>query len=950
MPPKKGPSLLDALDQSFMSSEGVNPSPDYSPSYPNLHDNLGFTQGSSKSERELQAYRAAQRIQELNILEAESGAELLNSLASGSKASSQPFRLNYDQETPLRTIDVGGPDQEQRLADFVTKSIENTGSNLTVKEAMKKLGLSNSRDLLPGLEVRLLNHQAIGVAWMLERERGPDKGGILADDMGLGKTVQMIATMAANMPAYDDECRTTLIVVPAALLQQWKDEIDTKTNGLFDVHIHHGKDKLKKLSQIRDKDVVVVSYQTLCQDFNVPKGTSPEDEVDWIQQYGGLLSKAKFYRVVADEAQFIRNRSTRSSISLALVKSKLRWMLTGTPVTNTLADIYGLLRFGRFRPWNDWVSFNEHVAKIQSEDALLAGDRAQAILKPILLRRTKYTKLEGKPLLELPAKHIEIVRLKFTPEERQVYDMFEKQTKIQLNKFMRNGTLVKNHTFILVLILRLRQVCCHPYLVLSLGDEYEDPTMVMATASDKELSRAKKIMGIQWALNIKKKFLLRKAAMEMLAFEDESDDPETTCANCSDLFLNDNGRVLPCGHEICFDCTLDLSNAAVAHDGIFGQGTEKENLAAEKEYEAAVAKGHRPCPTCKKMTDLKDHAFKSSAFEPTEDELDEYMRTKRREKNNRHTRRSPTPVKVIKDLSDFSESDSDSDDDLPDVADMFASKLKNNKAMAKGKGSNNVDMDSNMSTTTRKVSGKRKIIEDSDSDTEVKGSISQGKRFRGSSPDSGGQDEKGKARANSGPSEAVMSTWKRGDDDMEPSTKMLALMQFLKEWEASGDKTICYSQWTSMLDLLETLFSRHGIRSLRFDGKMDKTARDATLAQFKQFGGPKVILISTKCGSVGLNLVSANRIVNMDLSWNYAAEAQAYDRCHRIGQEKEVYVKRLVVEDTIEDRMLRLQDVKTGLAEAALGEGTGTNLHKLSVRDIKYLFGMNKDPNASQDS
>lgn len=63
-------------------------------------------------------------------------------------------------------------------------------------------------------------------------------------------------------------------------------------------------------------------------------------------------------------------------------------------------------------------------------------------------------------------------------------------------------------------------------------------------------------------------------------------------------------------------------------------------------------------------------------------------------------------------------------------------------------------------------------------------------------------------------------------------------------------------------------------------------------------GGP----ISTKCGGVGLNLVSANRVVNMDLSWNYAAESQAYDRVHRLGQEKEVFVKRLVVNNTIEER------------------------------------------------
>ncbi|KAF8128525.1 P-loop containing nucleoside triphosphate hydrolase protein, partial [Mycena galopus ATCC 62051] len=149
------------------------------------------------------------------------------------------------------------------------------------------------------------------------------------------------------------------------------------------------------------------------------------------------------------------------------------------------------------------------------------------------------------------------------------------------------------------------------------------------------------------------------------------------------------------------------------------------------------------------------------------------------------------------------------------------------------------------------------------------------------------------------PSDAVISNWGRGDDDLEPSTKMLAMMDLLKEWDASGDKTIVYSQWTSMLDLIEILLSRHGMRSLRFDGTMDRPQRDAVLATFKRAGGPKVILISTKCGSVGqLNLVSANRIIN----WNAASETQAYDRAHRIGQDKNVWVKRLVVENTIEER------------------------------------------------
>ena len=73
--------------------------------------------------------------------------------------------------------------------------------------------------------------------------------------MGLGKTVQMIATMVINQPGPDERNRSTLIIVPAALLEQWKDELETKTNGMFDVHIQHGKDKIKDPELLEEKDV-----------------------------------------------------------------------------------------------------------------------------------------------------------------------------------------------------------------------------------------------------------------------------------------------------------------------------------------------------------------------------------------------------------------------------------------------------------------------------------------------------------------------------------------------------------------------------------------------------------------------------------------------------------------------------------------------------------------------
>ncbi|EEB94412.1 hypothetical protein MPER_06777 [Moniliophthora perniciosa FA553] len=175
--------------------------------------------------------------------------------------------------------------------------------------------------------------------------------------------------------------------------------------------------------------------------------------------------------------------------------------------------------------------------------------------------------------------------------------------------------------------------------------------------------------------------------------------------------------------------------------------------------------------------------------------------------------------------------------------------------------------------------------------------------------------------------EALFQIWAKGDDDLEPSTKMLKLIDYISKWETIGDKTICYSQWTSMLDLIEKLFSRYGIRSVRFDGKMDRTSREQALSTFKSPTGPKVILISTKCGGVGLNLVAANRVINMDVSWNFAAESQAYDRAHRIGQEKNVYIKRLVVANTIEERMLSTSgSPKLVSRKLPWAEGTGNKI------------------------
>ncbi|RDX49056.1 hypothetical protein OH76DRAFT_1483538 [Lentinus brumalis] len=839
------------------------------------------------------------------------------------------FGLNYDDEGAVRSIDRGGEDQQLKLAEFVSQGIDNAAHGLTIERAMEKLGLRDAKDLIPGMEVRLLPHQLIGVAWMVEQERKTQhKGGILADDMGLGKTVQMIATMVMNQPSAKDEHRATLVVVPAALLLQWKEELETKTNDIFDVHIQHGKDKIKNPDVLAEKDVVITTYHTLNQDFNIPKDLESGDELEHIKDNGGPMSQTQWYRVILDEAQFVRNRSTRCSKAVAMLRSKYRWCLTGTPITNTLADIYGYLRFGRFRPWNDWTDFNEHIAREQLRDAQRAGERARAVLAPLLLRRTKDAKLDnGEPILQLPPKHVELVEVEFSKDERDIYDQFEKRAQIQINRFIRNNTLLKNAQYILVLILRLRQVCTHPYLVLSETLGFADPTLLLAaSADDKEIVRATKAMGAQWVARIKKSFLERAKAIE-LADDDEIDAVQPMCPKCDDMIFEENGRILGCGHEICDECLTALATDAVEHDGIFGNNDEQTNLRIEKEFEAAVAKGLRPCPKCKKMQDLRPNSvFKASAFMPSEAEIRAACRAAKDRARSPPAKRRK--LEII-DLSDSSESDSDSDDGMPDL-----SKLLKSSPMGAKKG-------------TKKA---KPADSDSDSDSDSYAPRKNDKRGKGKAK----MDEDDEEAPPPPPDPNQYNVWMEGGNNVESSAKMTQMIAYLKEWECTGDKTIVFSQWTSMLDLCEQVFARNGIRSLRYDGSMSREAREYCLKEFRRPGGPKVVLVSIKCGGVGLNLVSANRVINLDLSWNYATESQAYDRVHRLGQEKEVYVKRLVVRNTIEERMLKLQDTKLSLSDAALGEGTmGKKLDRLSVKQIRDLFGMNRitenaNANASQ--
>jgi superfamily II DNA or RNA helicase len=150
------------------------------------------------------------------------------------------------------------------------------------------------------------------------------------------------------------------------------------------------------------------------------------------------------------------------------------------------------------------------------------------------------------------------------------------------------------------------------------------------------------------------------------------------------------------------------------------------------------------------------------------------------------------------------------------------------------------------------------------------------------------------------------------------SSKIDRLLETLEETVADGHKALVFSQWTSLLDRVEPHLTEAGIPFTRLDGST--VDRAAVVRTFQDAGGPPVMLVSLKAGGTGLNLTAADHVFLLDPWWNPAVEDQAADRAHRIGQERPVIVYRMVAKDSVEERILALQEKKRMLSDVALGE------------------------------
>ncbi len=173
------------------------------------------------------------------------------------------------------------------------------------------------------------------------------------------------------------------------------------------------------------------------------------------------------------------------------------------------------------------------------------------------------------------------------------------------------------------------------------------------------------------------------------------------------------------------------------------------------------------------------------------------------------------------------------------------------------------------------------------------------------------------------------------EDSDVGSSKLDKLEELLVDLVSEGHKALVFSQWTSLLDRVQPRLDALDIPWIRLDGSTRD--RQALIDKFQDPDGPPVFLLSLKAGGTGLNLTAADYVIHLDPWWNPAVQQQATDRAHRIGQTRPVVSCRLIAQDSVEERILELQDAKKALADAALGESAGL-LKSLSIDELRALF------------
>ena len=320
--------------------------------------------------------------------------------------------------------------------------------NAEYKKIVNKLDKEQQEDIkIPEkLNSILRYYQKNGYKWLKVLDQY-HFGGILADDMGLGKTIQMLSVIVDYVEEPKEERRATLVVSPSSLTLNWQNEAIKFAKELKTLVIRGSlTERKRQIKEIDQYDLVITSYELLKRD---------------IEFYKELNYKFRF--VIADEAQYLKNSNTQNAKSIKQIKADTRYALTGTPIENSLSELWSIFDFimpGYLFTYRKFKNTYETPIVRDNDEKAMA--KLKMLIEPFVLRRNK-----KEVLTELPDKTVTVLNNEMKEEQKNIYLTYLAKAKQELAEQIDLNGYENSHMQILAALTRLRQICCHPSLFIS---------------------------------------------------------------------------------------------------------------------------------------------------------------------------------------------------------------------------------------------------------------------------------------------------------------------------------------------------------------------------------------------------------------------------------------------------------------------------------------------------
>jgi SNF2 family DNA or RNA helicase len=668
-----------------------------------------------------------------------------------------------------------------------------------------------------GIKVKLLRHQIEGLDWMTGRELGTKKkgkvpkGGILADDMGLGKTLQSISLILTNPKPLADDDAYTKRKLPSGLEKCTLVVAPLALIRQWELEI---KDKVESSHALRvcvhhgpqrtKRFQDLKKYDVVITTYQILVSEFGSSSTDKDGLKVGCFG-LHWYRVILDEAHTIKNRNAKATQACYNLRSEYRWCLTGTPMQNNLDELQSLIKFLRIAPYDDLREWKDQIDRpMKNGRGDVAIKRLRAVLVIFMKRRTKDI-LKIEGALNPGGKPSAAGAPNTTG-----FRVTERKIEKVFAEFSPEERLFYE---------RLEQRTDASIEQMMAGKVNYASALVLLLRLRQACNHPKLVAG-----------KLAKDS-EALATESGSSSQKSKNLSADVDEMADMFGSLGVGAKKCEVCQLDLGREAISSGAI-------RCLDCEADLEA-VSKPHKSKKDKKKKR--KNHHEGKSI--------------------GQNIARKPRNRAIVQDSED------------EDEEGHLVVLKKDQGALNLGKTGGQADED---------AEGGGEWLVDSEDDsfpdletikkTNIVKKEAVGLDTTGAETDSGSESESG-SESDSGSASEVEDEFQSSDEDeaklatMVTSTKITHLIQILGK-EAAKHKFIVFSQFTSMLDLIEPFLRQKGFKFTRYDGSMRNDMREASLARLRNDANCRVLLCSLKCGSLGLNLTAATRVVILEPFWN----------------------------------------------------------------------------------